>query len=216
MNRSDTIGDIAGALALVANHLPAMTLDGKASIPTRAGSSYSYSYTTLTTIMEKVRPILAAHGIAILQPISMSDGGGMVVETTLLHASGEYITSHYPLRSYDRAQDQGSAITYARRYAISAMLGLVADEDEDGAAATATVDHAAAQAAERRTTMGGLAKARDVDPAVVKKLLAGRYGKGTVIDLDAGQWFDLVGLFGDDRQTELDEAIAAALNGDDE
>jgi len=58
----------------------------------------------------------------------------MMLETRIIHSSGEWIASQYPLAAYAKPQEQGSAITYARRYALGALAGL-APEDDDGKAA---------------------------------------------------------------------------------
>ena len=62
----------------------------------------------------------------------------MVWETMLIHKSGEWISGYLPIKpKVDDPQGMGSAITYARRYALSAMLGIVADDDDDAEIAQA-------------------------------------------------------------------------------
>ncbi len=93
-------------------------------------------YASLDAIMDAVRGPLAEQGLVITQHPSEHD---LVptLDTILLHVSGEMIRSTM-LLSAERSgpQAQGSALTYARRYAVLAVLGLVADEDDDGEAAT--------------------------------------------------------------------------------
>ena len=59
----------------------------------------------------------------------------MFLETTLLHTSGQWIKSEYPLLQ-GTAQQTGSSLTYARRYSLSSIAGIAADEDDDGTSAT--------------------------------------------------------------------------------
>ena len=64
--------------------------------------------------------------------------------TTLWHSSGQWISSEYPLPSSGRPQEIGSAITYARRYSLSAIVGNSADEDDDAEGAETAKQHIAA------------------------------------------------------------------------
>lgn len=94
-------------------------------------------YANLTAVMEAVRPALARHGLCVIQGISTADNG-VTVTTRLLHESGQWIESSLTLPADKMtAQAVGSAITYARRYGISALLGVTPDEDDDGHAASA-------------------------------------------------------------------------------
>jgi hypothetical protein len=107
-------------------------------------------YSDLATIWEVAQQPLADNGLAVLQPISSTqDGKGAIVTTILVHTSGEFVTSTFtvfprPERERDRntkqiipgsepfvtPQSLGSAITYGRRYALAAMLGIVSDDDD--------------------------------------------------------------------------------------
>lgn len=92
------------------------------------------AYLSLETLMDHVLPVLNRAGIVVSQLVCVTDAGAPALRTVLLHAkSGESIESTMLLLSAkDDPQGQGSAITYARRYALMAALGLVADEDDDG------------------------------------------------------------------------------------
>lgn len=93
-------------------------------------------YADLSACVEAVIDALNAHGIALMQQTSEC-ADGVIVETVLIHESGESITSgklHVPASKHD-AQGYGSALTYARRYSLMAACG-IAPEDDDGNAAT--------------------------------------------------------------------------------
>jgi hypothetical protein len=97
--------------------------------------NYSYKYADLGDILEAVLPILHKHGIALSQP-PVSESGAVGVHTRLLHESGHVEDCGALLLSAgSNPQAAGSAMTYARRYAACAALGIVADEDDDGKAA---------------------------------------------------------------------------------
>lgn len=149
MEKSDSIKALSAALVAFQGEVPVIPFDSKVKVDTKRGGSYEFSYASLTAIKEVCQPILAKNGLAVSQPIT----DGKIV-TILLHSSGEYIASETTLplnqkSAYDKtgavivydgevvtlpmtSQEEGSVITYMRRYAYSSMLGLVADEDDDG------------------------------------------------------------------------------------
>ena len=89
---------------------------------------FNSHYADYTEVLSCVKQALNIEGISILQPINDD-----VVETVLLHESGEYISSSTKIYNVsNKPQDYGSAITYARRYALSSMLSIDSDEDDDG------------------------------------------------------------------------------------
>lgn len=93
-------------------------------------------YADLATVLKTVRPVLAKHGIALVQ-CTQVDGDRLVLVTRLMWR-GEEIESTYPVEPVKRdPQGYGSALTYARRYALQALVGVAADEDDDGNAASA-------------------------------------------------------------------------------
>ena len=96
---------------------------------------FKSSYADLGAVMEACKDPLNENGIAILQPIGTN--GDVYVETVLLHESGEWISDRMAIapKSETNPQDQGSAITYARRYSLQSMVFIPA-EDDDGEKAT--------------------------------------------------------------------------------
>lgn len=128
-DKSESIASLAKSLTKALGELSDVVKTQTA----RAGA-YSYSYATIADALGMARPILAKHGIALMQTAECNEDY-VVVHTTMMHESGEYLT-HQPTRlpAGQDAQKTGSAITYARRYAMMAALGL-ATEDDDGASA---------------------------------------------------------------------------------
>lgn len=97
---------------------------------------YKSKYADLSVVWETIRAPLTKQGLCIIQTTDLIEKG-MILKTILLHASGEWISSIYPIEPVKRdPQGYGSAITYARRYALMAIVG-VAPEDDDGNAASA-------------------------------------------------------------------------------
>lgn len=93
-------------------------------------------YAPLNEVMANVQPLLAKHKLAISQFLTNLNGES-AMRTILLHESGQYIEDVQPLLLVKQdPQSQGSATTYARRYGVMSVLGVVADDDDDGNKAT--------------------------------------------------------------------------------
>lgn len=126
--QSETIGKLAEALSKAQAKIKGATKD-------TANPFFKSKYADLASVWDACRDALTANGLSIVQ--TMGDGvGGVTVITTLAHSSGEWIRGSLTLKPVkEDPQGVGSAITYARRYALAAMVG-VAPEDDDGNAAS--------------------------------------------------------------------------------
>ena len=110
---------------------------------TKDKQGYGYKYAELSTIIETSRPILAQNHLVITQLVTVVDNEPTLI-TTLFHKSGQFLRSCYPLvkagvKQANDAQQVGAAITYARRYALTAML-FIAQEDDDAASVGKTTE----------------------------------------------------------------------------
>lgn len=101
---------------------------------------YGYNYCNLSTMITMINPVLEKNGLAYTQPLSTNPATlNRAIKTTIFHKeSGEFETEYWDLPEVDlkgqnRYQSDGSGITYIRRYALAAHLGIVSDEDNDGA-----------------------------------------------------------------------------------
>jgi len=95
---------------------------------------FKSKYAPLDSIIEMIRPILAKHGLSVVQFTDVPEAAnGIIIETVITHSTGQYISGRLlmPMAKVD-PQGAGSAITYGRRYALAAALGIVSDEDADG------------------------------------------------------------------------------------
>lgn len=129
MIRSDSITNLAAALCKAQAEM------GKAPKDS-ANPFFKSSYADLATCWETVVPVLTKNGLSVSQ-VCDDGGSGVIVETLLLHESGEYLGGRLHMTPVKAdPQGIGSAITYARRYALMAITGLVAEEDDDGNAAS--------------------------------------------------------------------------------
>ena len=124
--QSETIGAIAAALAKAQGAIKPAPMD-------RDNPFFKSRYATLTSLWESARAALSANGLSVVQTTDFAESGDLVLVTTLMHSSGEWVGSAYPVRAKDNTpQALGSALTYARRYAFGALVGLTSDDDDDG------------------------------------------------------------------------------------
>jgi hypothetical protein len=120
-------------------------------LKTSTNPHYRSKYAGLDACIDAVIDALHKHGIALMQR-TLPCESGVTVETILVHTSGETMSGgplHVPASKND-AQGYGSALTYARRYSITTMLG-IAPEDDDGNAASKPVTYAAPRRPTART-----------------------------------------------------------------
>lgn len=124
MNKSESIAALSAALAKAQAE---MSNASKSS----ENPHFKSRYADLAEVLNTVRPVMAKHGIAVIQMPSFAAGVASV-ETLMTHSSGEWISNicSAPVSKQD-AQGVGSAITYLRRYSLAAFAG-VAQEDDDG------------------------------------------------------------------------------------
>jgi hypothetical protein len=170
MVRSDAINELAGALAKAQSQIHGAKKDSE-------NPHFRSKYADLASVVDACREALTKNDLSIVQSprLSRFDGAWSVeLETTLMHKSGQFITdtSGCPLSKPD-AQGVGSAVTYLRRYALAAFVG-VAPEDDDGEAAAQrprAVDTATGEVYEDRPKANGAAgvTVTSVTPRPTKK-----------------------------------------------
>lgn len=127
---SESTAKIAKALAAAQAEMSNATLN-------KTNPHFKSRYADLAAIRDAAIPALAKHGLAVTQLPDVTEDGFMLV-TRLMHESGEWISSTYPLPTdLGKPQQMGSAQTYARRYSLAALVGISAEEDDDANAAEA-------------------------------------------------------------------------------
>lgn len=130
MNKSENIGQLAEALS---------TFQAEITDPVKNRVSHTSKYADLPSILELCRPLLSKNGLSVVQFPGIGANDKISLETVLMHKSGEWVGSIYEmsaidwqkLKSTNAAQADGIIITYARRYAITALLGIAAQDDTD-------------------------------------------------------------------------------------
>lgn len=137
---SKTIKDLTAALSKAQAEMSAAVRDATG----QTGGGRKYSYSDLNAVMDVLREPLSRHGLAIMQPQAAAPKGHVRIVTVLSHSSGEWIasTTDMPvgmrvkggdyIPAYD-PHSYGSALTYARRYGLTSMVGVVPQGDDDDA-----------------------------------------------------------------------------------
>lgn len=127
MKTSESIAALAASLATAQGELKNVE-KGKIN------PHFKSRYADIADGLDVVRPVFSKHGLSVVQATDyMPDTGVFVLVTRIIHKSGEWIESTYPLPTNGKPQDVGSALTYARRYALFSLAGVAGtDEDDDG------------------------------------------------------------------------------------
>ena len=127
--QSDSIGALAAALSKAQADITGALKDS-------SNPFFKSKYADLASCWDACRKQLAANNLAVIQTIYVHwESGQTMLATTLVHSSGEWIRSDLPVLAKDLSpQAQGSGITYARRYALAAIVGLAQIDDDAEAA----------------------------------------------------------------------------------
>lgn len=128
MRQSESINELALALSQFLGEVSNVYKDKK---------GYGYNYADLPSILDMVRPLLTKHNLSVIQlPIETGNLEALGLETMLMHNSGQYLASEFRIpvaagKGMTPSQAFGSAISYARRYALCAALGIASSNDDN-------------------------------------------------------------------------------------
>lgn len=127
--QSENIDALSGALAKAQAAMTSVPFD-------KVNPHFRSKYASLAAVIDTIRKPLADNGLSYTQATEIR-GDGLVLVTTLRHATGQWVASEYPLPSAGKPQELGSALTYARRYSLSSLACIAADDDDDAEGARA-------------------------------------------------------------------------------
>ena len=175
MRTSTSISTIAKALAAASADLRNPAMDA-------TNPGFKSKFISLVGLIDSLRAPLHAHGIIVLQPVSSPVAGRVRVTTTLLHSSGEWMSSTADLASGATAQSFGTAVSYLRRYTLQAMLGVSgdADADDDGEAERLAAAKPTKSVVKKSVTTAAPVQSTPADVFVVLKVSTGSTKSGTV------------------------------------
>ena len=176
MMESEQTAELAAALA------KAQSAMGPAII-NRVNPHFKNKYADLAAVFTALKPF-HENGISFTCATQFRDGT-FLLRTTMRHNSGQWVASEYPLPLNGKPQEIGSALTYARRYSLSALAGVAADEDDDGEATRKTNGNGHAHpveetgeliSAEQLQTLRAALKVRDMsEERLLKWIRTGDY-----------------------------------------
>lgn len=129
MMQSEQINELATALAKAQGAM-------ENAAKNKANPHFKSKYADLAAILDAIRAPLSANGLSTVQTMAIAERC-IVLRTTLLHSSGQYIATEYPIAMALKPQEMGSAITYGRRYSLAAIVGIAQDDDDANAVANA-------------------------------------------------------------------------------
>lgn len=121
--QTQNTAELATALAKAQASMKAAAFD-------KTNPHFKNKYASLAAVIDAIRKPLSDNGLSYTQTTEVREGGFVLV-TILHHASGQWIAGEYPLPVGVKPQELGSALTYARRYCLSAIACIAADEDDD-------------------------------------------------------------------------------------
>lgn len=139
MQTSEQLDKFAAAFSQAQGAIEQAPRTHTATVNTRSGGSYSYSYTDLATVLAMCRKAFADSQLSVVQSVKF-EGGHVSVVTRLLHSSGQWLESDpLPLPVVSEREDGkitpqaiGSSVTYAKRYSLCSLLGIASEMDDDG------------------------------------------------------------------------------------
>jgi len=128
MRTSENINELAQALAKAQAELHNPPKN-------KVNPHFNSRYVDLADGLDFIRKVLGKHGISFVQGTNIEEGF-IFLHTRLMHSSGQWLESVYPVCGPDKHQIMGSAMTYARRYSIFGLVGVAGEDDDDGEAAS--------------------------------------------------------------------------------
>jgi hypothetical protein len=130
MKRSETIVELVTALAKAQGQITGAIKDAE-------NPHFKSDYATLDSVWEACRAPLSSNGLSVIQSPRITEAGSVRITTLLAHNSGQWFENELEMMPKDGSpQSVGSAITYGRRYALSALVGIAPADDDDGNSAT--------------------------------------------------------------------------------
>lgn len=128
--RSENINELAAALAKAQAKITG-------AVKNAANPHFRSNYANLEAVWDAIREPLTSNGLAAIQTTETSGTGQLELVTTLVHSSGQYIQGRFPIMATKQdPQGLGSATSYARRFALAAIVGVYQTDDDAEAATT--------------------------------------------------------------------------------
>lgn len=185
------------------------------AVKAKVNPHFKSKYVPLDAVIDAIAKPLRDNGIAVVQQTDIDDARTVLI-TRLVHESGEWIAGRYPVHPVKAdPQGEGSALTYARRYALMALVGIAPEDDDGNAAVKATEREQERQAVSKLTPLDGVWEAQSEESqAFLLKLAAEVVARVKSDPRDAVEYLELQGLEADEKAalwSRLDSQTRTAL-----
>jgi hypothetical protein len=132
LRQSEETKELVAAFTEAQTKFTALKKDRAVEVQTRGGGKYSFGYATFDELVDMIRSAFKENGLSFMQPITTDASGNLILVTRLQHKSGQWQESHIPLPKIgNEYQAFGSAVTYLKRYTLTAVMGASTEEDDD-------------------------------------------------------------------------------------
>jgi len=170
---------LAAALVAFQGEVPTIPKNRTAKIPTKTGPGFSYRYADLSDMLAAIREPLRRNGLAVTQMLAAASSPAvMAIKTKVWHESGQAESETFEFPVAGRSpQEIGSLITYMKRYALGAALGISTDDDDDGNAATHAPRPKKNPLDVALADLGAVVAKHKLDKAKIAKRFADDYGQ---------------------------------------
>lgn len=167
MNKSNEIGKLALALSKAQSEI-------KGAVKDSTNPFYKSSYADLESVIEAIKKPMVANELSFTQLTKFNDTGFLLIETMIMHSSGEYISGEYPVICKDMNDPQkvGAAMTYARRFSLASAFGVPQIDDDGNTAAEKPKEEPKKEAPKKPEVKGSDWVNKRPTPAMITRLFA--------------------------------------------
>ena len=192
--RFEAVKALNAALAAAQGEFTAIAREKQVKVETRTGGTYEFSYAPLDAILTAVRPVLSRHGLSVTQRLE-DVGGRPGLRTELRHAEGGVLGASFPLATVPESPQQlGSLLTYLRRYALVALLGVATEDDDDGNTASGNTVKAKVISKAQRGRLFAIADEKNVPEAEVRRIVKEVTGEESTTAIPVDRYEEIVEL----------------------
>lgn len=202
MNKSESIAKLAIALS---------KLQGEVTDAAKDKAAYNYSYADLAGVLEIARPLCLKYELAVTQLCTNANEIDIGITTILMHSSGEWVESTFTMpissaKASNAAQAAGSIITYCRRYALAAILGITQVDNDAQDTAPVKAPHTSSKITEPDTANATSSVVTIDYQALLKKYCT----DNKITTAQANAW---CAMYGVDKLTQLNFMQIEAIIG---
>jgi hypothetical protein len=196
------MADHSAELDKLATAMAAAQAEMSVAVADSTNPHFKSRYADLGAIWGACREVLSKHGLSVIQ-CPGGEGSTAVLTSYLLHTSGQFIRTTAGVAVKDGAQPYGSALTYLRRYSLAALVGIVAEEDDDGERAQQPHRQQRSQPATKPANGHAQDEAAELAASALAEEFVGEYAEAKTME----RWNELNAQVGAKSATFSDEQV---------